>query len=551
MLVRLVGAVQAGLREQVTEISLPYGGWLRVLVLATGMAVLGAELAASRLMAPFFGSSLLVWANVVGLILLYLSAGYWLGGRLADRYPDVEALYHVAAVAAIGLGLVPSLAYPLLSAVSGGLFRVPLGVLGGSFVAVLALFSVPLTLFGCVSPWAVRLSVRDVRQAGRTAGSLYAISTIGSLIGAYLTALVLIPTVGTRRTFLGFSVVVLLTALSGLILEWRRGPGTSAAAPRNGIRRLIPWLYGFALLALVALTLAPTGSIRPPQFGTLLYEGESAYNYIQVVRTGTRVDLLLDVNEGEVIHSTYDPTRRLSGGEWDYFLVAPFFASDVQLTTADRILLLGSAAGTTARELTEIYGPLPIDGVELDPTIVDLGREYFAMTLPNLRVFTADARVYLRGSPERYRVIGIDTFRQLDAPFHLTTVEFFAEARDHLTSGGVVAVNVFRPGGDDRLVRALARTMAEVFPTVFIVDVPDSFNSLVVGTDWSTTLARAQTNVARFSPPALQEIAQLSVAHSRLYRPATGDVLLTDDKAPVEQLTDAALLAALSGALDR
>jgi len=534
----------------VTEISLPNGGWLRVLVLVTGLAVLGAELAASRLLAPFFGSSLLVWANVVGLILLYLSAGYWLGGRLADRFPDVEALYHVAAVAAIGLGLIPSLAYPLLSTVSAGLFRVPLGVLGGSFVAVLALFSVPLTLFGCVSPWAVRLSVEDVRRAGRTAGSLYALSTIGSLIGAYLTALVLIPTVGTRRTFLGFSVVVLLTALIGLVLERRRGPSMPEAAPRNRVRGLVPWLYGIALVALVALTLAPTGSIRPPQFGELLYERESAYNYIQVVRTGTRVDLLLDVNEGEVIHSTYDPTRRLSGGEWDYFLVASFFGSDVQLTSADRILLLGSAAGTTAREFTEVYGPLPIDGVELDPTILDLGREYFAMTLPNVRVFTADARVFLRGAPASYRVIGVDAFRQLYAPFHLTTKEFFAEARDHLATGGVVAVNVFRPGGDDRLVRALARTMAEVFPTVFIVDEPGSFNALVVGTDGPTTLARAQANLTRLSPPSLQEVAQQSMANSQVYRPAGGDVLLTDDQAPVEQLTDAALLAALGGASD-
>ena len=195
---------------------------LPLLVFVSGMTVLACELAASRLLAPYFGTSLFIWANLIGLILLYLTAGYWLGGRLADRYPAREALYHVTAVAAIFIGLIPVLARPILHLSSIGFATYSLGIFWGSLIGVIVLFLIPITLLGCVSPWAIRLAVTDVHGAGRTAGSLYALSTLGSILGAYLPVLLLIPYVGTNRTFVIFSAALLLVSLAGLAQERRR-----------------------------------------------------------------------------------------------------------------------------------------------------------------------------------------------------------------------------------------------------------------------------------------------------------------------------------------
>ncbi|NDE08731.1 MAG: spermine synthase, partial [Chloroflexi bacterium] len=186
---------------------------LQILVFVSGMTVLGCELTASRLLAPYFGTSLFIWANVIGLILLYLTAGYWLGGLLSDRVPVRAGLYHVCAFAAIFIGVVPYLAKPILYFSSLGFASVSLGMFWGSLLGVVGLFLVPLTLLGCVSPWTVRLAVVDVAGAGKTAGRLYAISTLGSLVGAYLPVLFLIPTVGTDRTFVLLSALLLITSL--------------------------------------------------------------------------------------------------------------------------------------------------------------------------------------------------------------------------------------------------------------------------------------------------------------------------------------------------
>ncbi|NDG97439.1 MAG: spermine synthase, partial [Proteobacteria bacterium] len=192
---------------------------LQILVFVSGMTVLGCELTASRLLAPYFGTSLFIWANVIGLILLYLTAGYWLGGLLSDRVPVRAGLYHVCAFAAIFIGVVPYLAKPILYFSSLGFASVSLGMFWGSLLGVVGLFLVPLTLLGCVSPWTVRLAVVDVAGAGKTAGRLYAISTLGSLVGAYLPVLFLIPTVGTDRTFVLLSALLLITSLVGLAQE--------------------------------------------------------------------------------------------------------------------------------------------------------------------------------------------------------------------------------------------------------------------------------------------------------------------------------------------
>src|SRR5512140_2896157 len=190
--------------------------YLLFTVFVSGMTTLAAELAASRLIGNVFGTSNIVWACIIGLILIYLTLGYFIGGKWADANPTPAAMYRVLAWGAFTLGLVPFIAGPVLRAAATAFEVLQVGILGASFIAVLILFSVPVTLLGMISPFAIRLSVGDTRTAGVTLGTIYAISTLVSFVGTLIPVLVTIPTMVTRNTFLVFSLLLLFVALAGL-----------------------------------------------------------------------------------------------------------------------------------------------------------------------------------------------------------------------------------------------------------------------------------------------------------------------------------------------
>ena len=499
----------------------PGRAYLLITVFVSGMTTLAVELAASRLLDPYFGNSNLIWANLIGLILIYLTAGYYLGGRLADRFPHPAALYQIIAWAAFFVGLVPFVARPLLSGISGELTAAQVDVLVGSFIGVLALFALPVTLLGCVSPFAIRLAMRDVGRAGNVAGSIYALSTLGSILGTFLPVLVLVPAVGTRATFLIFSGTLLLVALGGLF----------RAAPRLAVAYL---LLPLALIALVLLL--PGGVVKAAE--GLVYETESAYNYIQVVDWDRRYLLL---NEGQGIHSVYDPENLATYGTWDYFLVAPFFNPPPYTPDqVDSLCLIGLAAGTVSKQYTAVFGAIPIDGVEIDPQIVRVGQEYFDMSEPNLNIVVADGRAFLAHTGRRYDVVGIDAYRLPYVPWHLTTVEFFRQVRDHLTGEGVVAINVGHTDSDWRLVEAMVATLGRVFPSVHVVNVRDTFNAVVVATVQPTQATNLAANLPGMTHPLLVDAARRAVTDLHPVTPS--DVVFTDDKAPVEYLTNLVVL---------
>ena len=191
-------------RQKGHTLLLRTNGYLLFTVFVAGMTTLGAELSASRLLDPFFGNSLVVWASIIGLMLLYLTLGYYLGGRWADKDPRHSTLFQITAWGAFLIGLVPLIARPVLRWSAGGLAQFDVGILAGSFIGVLILFSIPVTLLGTVSPFAIRLSLRDIEHGGNTSGSVYAISTLGSLLGTFLPVLILIPLLGTQLTFFFF-----------------------------------------------------------------------------------------------------------------------------------------------------------------------------------------------------------------------------------------------------------------------------------------------------------------------------------------------------------
>jgi spermidine synthase len=479
----------------------------------SGMTV---EMAGSRLLAPYFGNSLIVWANLIGLILLYLTVGYYLGGWWADRDPRPQTLYRLTAMAALAIALLPYLARPILGFAASGFADFRWGLVVSSFLGALLLFGAPMILLGCVSPFAIRLSVRGLHAAGRTAGGVYGLSTIGSLLGVFLSTFWTIPALGVRRTFL--CAALLLSALSLLGL-WQ-------ALGRKA------WPYLLLALAILALAiLSPVGTIKP--VAGLIYEGESAYNYIQVQRQGD--DYLLKLNEGEGNQSVYRPGAVLLGRIFDYFLAAPLFRPASVSTPPERVCIIGLAGGTMARQYAAVYGPLPIDGVELDPQIIAVAQRYLDLNVPSLSVFIQDGRYFLRETDSRYDVLIVDAYRPPYIPFHLSTVEFFAEARAHLTPTGVLAVNVGRTEEDQTLVHVIASTIRAVFPTVYIVDAHESYNSMIVASAQPVSADDLTAQIARLTDPRLLDVAGRVQAGLRPFPVALTEPL-RDDHAPIEQL---------------
>ncbi|MGN6484866.1 MAG: spermidine synthase [Thermomicrobiales bacterium] len=508
----------------------PAERWLlRLIVFTGGMASVGTETSAARLIAPYFGESTFIWANIIGFTLTFLALGYWLGGRIADRYPRPWLLYAATTLAALWAGLTPLISRPLLSASVDAFANLSVGAFYGSLVGILLILAVPITLLGFVSPYAVRLSVRDVSHAGEAAGGIYALGTIGSIAGSFLPTLLLIPLVGTMRTFLILGGLLLVPSLIGLVRLRLWTPGALSV--------------GAAAAIVIASTVGAPHPIRPVQDGTFVYETESRENYIQVTEEdGT---MLLSLNDGHATHSVYNPEQALTGGPWDYFMLGPMFRNDPAPATLDSALLIGLAGGTVAHQLTLAYGPVPIDGVEIDPEIARVGREYFGMTEPNLNVIIQDGRYTLRTSDRAYDLIGVDAYRQPYIPFQLTTQEFFQEIDAHLTDQGAAVINVGRTETDYRLVDVIASTMKSVFPNVYVIDTARYDNSIVIATKSPTALANFAANVAVQPADSLVRTVGDSALQTGNLREVTAvTTVFTDDHAPVERVVDTIILDA-------
>ncbi|OLE02261.1 MAG: hypothetical protein AUG82_09055 [Ktedonobacter sp. 13_1_20CM_4_53_11] len=492
--------------------------FLIILVFISGMTSLALEMCASRLLAAYFGTSLFIWANLIGLILVYLTVGYFIGGRLADRYPSEQVLCTITAMAALSISILPFISQVILTWSITGLEQVSVSIFFSSLLGTILLFAVPVTLLGLVSPFAIRLVTKEVGRSGKTSGSLYAISTLGSILGAFLPVLWLIPAFGVRRTLLIFGVILFAASLWGLRSRWRPA-------------------FSLVLIALV-LPLGPLKNIPD-----LIYEQESLYNYIQVTQLpdGTR-ELIL--NEGQAIHSIYYPNPKtvLTGWYWDYFLAAPYFNAGFTPQKLHRVAIIGLAAGTIAHQFTKVYGQVSIDGVEIDPSIVDVGRKYFAMNEPNLHVHIQDGRTYLETTQAQYDVVAIDAFQQPYIPFQLTTREFFSTIRSHLSSTGVVALNTAHTTHDYRLVQAFVNTMSKVFPSVYVFDVPGTFNTEIMATVQPTSITTLRQNLAQFTPSSIMGQVASEVSAVVTQGHSDGGMVFSDDRAPIEQITDQLLL---------
>src|SRR4051794_6914936 len=346
-------------------------GRIEVVAAVVGASSLGAEIAAARLLAPYFGASTIVWANTIATVLVALSAGYWVGGRMADRDPTLRGLCRLVLASAALLAVVPFVAGPFLRTAVEALDAIEAGAFAGSLIGVLALVAAPVVLLGAVAPYAVRLSARDVEEAGRVTGRLYAISTLSSLVGVFLAALVLVPFAGTHRTFLAFAIALACVAGVGL---GRRAAGVA--------------------LAFVALLAIPPGAVKGAGEGyRLLDEVETEYGYARVLETRSG-ERRLELNEGQARHSVLPAGGGvLTGDYWDEALVLPFATG--RPTAPRRVAILGNAGGTTARAYARLFPSTTVDAVEIDGRLTELARRFFALRPgPRLRTITADARPF-------------------------------------------------------------------------------------------------------------------------------------------------------------
>ena len=469
------------------------------------------EIAAARLLAPYFGASTVVWANTIGVVLVALSVGYWFGGRYADRHPHLRGLCLLVLAAAVLIAVVPFAARPFLGFSVDAFDPVSVGGFAGSLFGVLVLVAVPVTLLGAAAPWAVRLAVGEPSGAGEVVGRLYAISTAGSLVGTMLSALVLIPLLGTQRTFLALALALALVAALGV--------GARALA--------VP-------VCLLAVLAVPVGTIKADADGRVLYEAETTHQYARVIERddGTRV---LELNEGQAVHSEYRPDSYLTGDYWDGHLVLPATAGE---RPPRRIAILGNAGGTVARSFGHFFPRTAVDAVEIDAELTELGRRYLDLRNPRMRTFAEDARPWLERSEGGYDAIMVDAYRQPYIPFYLATREFFDLARERLAPGGLAIVNVGHPEGARELERVLGRTMAAAFPRVLRYPIEDT-NTLLVAGEGSFSAERLRANLG--SLPAVLR-PQAREAARRLAPRLAGGEVYTDDRAPVEWLVDSSLL---------
>jgi spermidine synthase len=480
-----------------------------------GMSVMAVELGASRLLAPYFSSSQIVWTIIIGTIMIALALGNIWGGRSADKDPNPDKLYYRILIAAVWIAAIPVLGKYIILLISGLLVLTVNNnlLILAAFLACMVIFVYPLLLLGTVTPSLAKYCMDSLDDNGKTVGTLGAFNTVGSILGTFLPTFVTIPTVGTAITFLIFSGILLLIGLIYFISARTK----KTAGIITGI-------------LFVACTLLGNSDSFAFWENDLLYEGESIYNYLQVKDTGDSVVLSTNVLFG--VQSIMMKEDGLTGMYYDYALAALVMA-DAENQGPD-VLVLGMGTGTYARQCQTYFPNASIKGVEIDQKITDLSADYFKLP-ENIEVITYDGRAYLAAQNNRYDVIFVDAYQDITIPFQMSSVEFFNLVKDHLTENGVMVVNMnMHADGDGSINAYLADTIASVFDNVYTVDVPNTTNRELfagAGTDLSTTLS---SNVSAVEDSDLRSLMSSVSKELTVYQ--KGSYLLTDDKAPVELL---------------
>ncbi|WP_240542285.1 spermidine synthase [Bifidobacterium felsineum] len=495
----------------------------------SGMSVMAAELGASRLLAPYFSSSQIVWTIIIGTIMIALALGAVFGGRWADKDPNPDKLYMRIMVAAVWIALIPLVGKYLILIISG-LLIVTVStnfLIIAAFISCAIIFVPPLFLLGTVTAGLNKFATTSLEDNASVVGRLSACNTIGSILGTFLPTFVTIPAVGTFVSFLIFSGALLLIPLIYFISIKAHRVACAVSAAVFVVTSCVSPLTGFAFWET-----------------NLAYEGESIYNYLQVKNLSDRTILSTNVLFG--VQSVTMKEPGLTGMYYDTALAAPALADK-----ADSALILGMGTGTYARQLKQYYPKMNITGVEIDRKITNLAGRYFSEP-SDVPVSTYDGRAWLAASHDSYDVIMVDAYQDITIPFQMSSTEFFSMVREHLNPGGVMVVNMnMVSDGEGSINEALSGTIASVFGAgnMLTADVPNTTNRELFAkkpadnqsTSDMKQIAQAdslrQRTYARTSSSELEwYMEEVAGRFTAVSEPDSSSTILTDDKAPVEVL---------------
>lgn len=485
----------------------------------SGMSVMAVELGASRLLAPYFSSSQIVWTIIIGTIMIAMALGNLYGGHSADKNPNPDKLYGRIIFAAVWIAAIPVVGKYIILGISALLiFTVNHNFLmAAGFAACAVIFVFPLFLLGTVTPSLVKYTVNSLDDSGRTVGRLNAANTIGSIIGTFVPTFISIPAVGTSVTFLIFAGILLLLALIYFL---------SSNTPIKRGKKVIIGIFLFILCCIFG----HNGSFAF-WLEDLTYEGESVYNYLQVYEDEEEVVLSTNVLFG--VQSVYEKEKGLTGMYYDYAMAAPYMAGVLKKEKLD-VLVLGMGTGTFATQCRRYFDNVQIEGVEIDEKITKLAVKYFELP-EDVPVTTYDGRAYLNAVDKMYDVIMVDAYQDITIPFQMSSVEFFQLVKEHLKKDGVMVVNMnMKSEQEGNINQYLSDTIASVFDEVYTVDVSASSNRELFASNSSAMLSDFRENLALEKEEELADMMER--VGDKLTEYQAGNYRMTDDKAPVELL---------------
>jgi spermidine synthase len=494
--------------------------FLLAIAFISGLSIMAMEISASRLLAPYFGTSIFVWTNIIGVVLVALSLGYYFGGKLADKKPQIGLLLRLIFGAGVLFLIIPLVIKPLSATVNLEVLSSQsssAAIFLSSLIIAAVLFALPLFLLGMVSPFIIKLYLLgESDKIGEFAGRVSAISTIGSILGTFLPTLYFIPVLGTRITINIFALILILLGSLGF--------------KRKKLNFLV-------LLVLPGIVYA-SGNTKINNYSNILFEDESAYQYISVREdlSGTRY---LSVNEASGFQSVYNQKKVLTGYYYDYYNVLPYL---INSTAPKKVLIIGLCGGTIANQLNYFFKEnVEVDGVEIDSKVIDVAKEYFNLDPKTTKIYNSDGRMFLQNNTKKYDLIIVDAYSQeLYIPWTLTTREFWGLVNDSLKSEGVMAININAVSPETRLLKSISNTVASVFPEVYLTKTNDNGINYVLtaankSLDFNSLPSLVKSNLLKPIASDYQDVTKKVIF-------TKDSEILTDDKAPVEFMTDRMVL---------
>ncbi len=470
---------------------------------------MAVEMASFRLMAPFFGNSIIVWTNILGIIMIALALGYYIGGKIADKYPNPKIFFKIVITGSLLVLAIPFFGKPPLEVLS--LF-INHSLIGSSFAASLVLFLIPFILFGTISPYLIRLSNKLVKKTGSVAGTIFAYSTIGSIIGTFLPTLVTVPIFGVKRTIILFGAILCINAAIGL-------------GKKTFYLLLVPFL----------LTGLWGSKFTSPSTRDTIAQAESPYNYLEIFKDKYE-NMYLIQNNAMGIQSMYSKNTVLTHGKyWDFFNIIPIISE----TQKQDIAIIGLAGGIIPRQFDYFFKKeydLQIDGVEIDPQISKLAKEYFKMDYQNLNIINQDGRNFLRQTEKKYDAIIVDAYHEFYIPQHLSSDEFFKITKSKLKENGVIAMNFNAADTESEVFQRYIATIKNSYEHVGYMHIPESYNYLILGTNADDDILSQIKNIET-KDPELRKIVN-DIKRNMIPSKKSSEKLITDDLPLSEILID-------------